>query len=81
MVYYRRKVDLAAKFGVVHAWAQNQAPTSMSRFILHLVPQSWCMSSNRCRTLARGDDVLMPPDHLQLVVKLAKSIGMNKKAQ
>jgi len=74
-------VDLAAKFGVVHAWAQNQAPTSMSRFILHLVPQSWCMSSNRCRTLARGDDVLMPPDHLQLVVKLAKSIGMNKKAQ
>ena len=74
-------VDLAAKFGVVHAWAQNQAPTSMSRFILHLVPQAWCMSSNRCRTLARGDDVLMPPDHLQLVIKTAKSVELNKISQ
>ena len=60
-------VPLASVFGVHHHWTQNTAPTSASRFWLRLVSQAVCMGINRCRSLARGDNVAMPLEHIDFV--------------
>jgi len=72
--YFRRSyTTLATQFGLLHHWTQNTAPTSWSRQVLRLVPQEWCMSSNKCRSLARGDNVAMPQSHIDFVVGMAQA--------
>ena len=71
-------LPLAAQFGVHHRWTQNHNPTSPSRLSLRLISQEWCMSINKCRSHARGDSVTMPPDHIDLVISVAKAKEMGK---
>lgn len=66
-------IPLAAQFGVHHRWAQNEGPTSLSRWPLWFISQEWCMSLNKCRSHARGDSVAMPVDHIDLVIRVAKA--------
>lgn len=66
-------VPLAAQFGIHHRWAQNETPTSPSRWLLRVIPQDWCMDINKCRSHARGDSVAMPRDHIDLVIRIAKA--------
>lgn len=72
--YFKRSyTTLATQFGLLHHWTQNTAPTSWSRQVLRLVPQEWCMSSNKCRSLARGDNVAMPQSQVAFVVGVARA--------
>lgn len=68
-------VDLSAQFGLHHRWTQNRVPTSLSRQILRLIPQNTCMASNRCRSMARGDSIAMPQDHVDLVLNTARALA------
>ena len=77
--YFKRSYEpLAAAFGVAHHWTQNPRPTSGSREWLRLVPQSWCMGINRCRSLARGDNVAMPNNHIDFVVGVAEDLASQR---
>ena len=68
-------IDLCGQFGIHHRWIQNQSPTSMSRHVLRIVPQSVCMQFNRCRSHARADNVAMPPPHMEFLLKTARQVA------
>ena len=77
--YFKQSYEpLATAFGVAHHWIQNNRPTSASRSWLSLIPQRWCMGINRCRSLARGDNVAMPDSHIEFVINVAEGITMSR---
>ena len=73
--YYKSSyVDLTKQLRINHIWSQNTKPTTTSREMLRLVSQEWCMSINRCRTHARGDNVLVTEAQMKLIYNTLKSV-------
>lgn len=66
--------DICHQYGLNHQYIQNTAPTSLSRQVLRMVGEAQCMSNKKCRSFARGDDVHMTENHIQVVIDTMKSI-------
>ena len=65
--------NLCKSYGIRYQGARSEQPVSVSRQILRPMSDSRCMSSLKCRSYARGDDVDMTP-HLKDIFQAMKDI-------
>lgn len=63
-------IHLSLTYGIHHRYRRNLSPTSLSRYILSFsgMKTENCMISRRCRTFARGDDVLVYEKDFKAIV-------------
>jgi hypothetical protein len=60
-------------YGIKYIGENSSYPVSVTRQVLRPVTKEYCMSSNRCRSFARGDDVDIFP-HIGRIVSAMKRI-------
>jgi hypothetical protein len=71
-------MNLARTYGIHHRWVQNTSPglLSLQQLSLRAVTQSECMESILCRTRARGADVSMPAEHVDVLLDAIDDIEL-----
>lgn len=55
--------SISQQYGIHHFYSQSKKPYSKSRLVLSYISQEFCMSSIKCRSFSRGDDILISPEN------------------